>query len=254
MTRKDFSNGFDTLLNSYAHTAGFGNDSSILDIRVDEYEKSQYLTLVQEELVTSLYNGKNSLGEGFEQTEELRRYLASLVVEARLSPLNDPLARPIGIAGDNSYFFILPDGSNNLKPPVWYITYEAVKVTGKTCDSGDLEVVPVRQDEYHRIKKNPFRGPNDRRALRLDLSDFDLGNIVEIVCKYPIDKYYLRYLRKPQPIVLIDLTDGESIEKVTDATECELPESLHQRILEMAVLRCLQSKGVKVSGRTTNSE
>jgi hypothetical protein len=248
MTREDFSNGFDTLLNSYAHTAVYGSDTSMQDIRVDEYEKSQYLTLAQEELVISLYNGKNSFGEGFEQTEELRRYLASLVVETMLDPVVDPLIRPTGVAGDDSYFFVLPDGRGG-RYGVWFIIYEAVKVTGKTCDSGELEVVPIRHDEYHKVKKNPFRGANDRRALRLDFSDLDLGELIEIVCKYTVNKYHLRYLRKPTPIVLTGLIDGETINGVFDPTNCELPDSLHQKILEMAVLRCLQSKGIGVASQ-----
>ncbi len=50
--------------------------------------------------------------------------------------------------------------------------------------------------------------------------------------------YTLRYVKKPKPIILEDLTnygDNLSIEGETDATECELPVETHQELLERAV-------------------
>jgi hypothetical protein len=115
-----------------------------------------------------------------------------------------------------------------------------VDITDGKCEGHtSLEVIPVRQDEYHRIKKNPFRGANGRRALRLDLSD----GVIEIVSKYAVSQYYLRYLRKIKPIILTDLGSENSIRGISSATECELPESLHQMILERAVAAALQSRG-----------
>ena len=96
---------------------------------------------------------------------------------------------------------------------------------------------------YHKIKKNPFRGANFRRTLRLDLSD----NNVEIVSKYEVTKYYVRYLRKLKPIILVDLPNELTIGGLGVATESEIHESLHQRMLEMAVQRALQSKGININ-------
>ena len=48
-------------------------------LEFDEYEKSVFLTKAQEELVISIYDGKNLSGESFENTEEARRSLSSLV-------------------------------------------------------------------------------------------------------------------------------------------------------------------------------
>ena len=241
MTNEDFSNGFDTLLNSYSTVAEFGSDTSSRDIRLDEYEKSQFLTMAQDGVITDLYNGRNPLGEGFEETEQLRRYLSNLVREDLLEPIDDPSGMAIGIS-NNSTFFSLP-------PDLMYITYEAVKLSVGKCDGmKDIEVVPIRQDEYHRIKKNPFRGANDRRALRLDLAD----GIVEIVCKkgFEVQSYYVRYLVKVNPIILINLSDGQTINDESQAMECSLPEILHQRVLERAVQMALQSRGYKVPQAT----
>lgn len=239
MTNEDFSNGFDTLLNSYSTVAEFGSDTSSRDIRLDEYEKSQFLTMAQDGVITDLYNGRNPLGESFEETEQLRRYLSNLVREDSLEPIKNSSGTLIGISSSSTFFSLPTD--------LMYITYEAVKLSSGKCDGlTNIEVVPVRQDEYHRIKKNPFRGPTDRRALRLDLAD----GVVEIVCKYPVESYYLRYLVKVNPIILINLTDGQTINDESMAMECELPEVLHQRILERAVLMALQSRGYRVPQST----
>ena len=223
MTAPEFSSGFDTLLDSFAHSAAFGKDSSLQDMRVDEYEKSVFLTKSQEEQALSLYSGRNSSGNSFDETEELRRYLSDLIEEAELSPLSSTSGKPIGI-DSSSKFFTLPEN-------LWFITYESVIISDGKCENTTtLDVVPVRQDEYHRIKRNPFRGANDRRALRLDLSE----NNVEIVSKYNVTQYYIRYLRRLKPIIVAPL-DDQSIEGISTVTECELPVFLHQRILERAV-------------------
>jgi hypothetical protein len=121
MTRENFSNGFDTLLNSFANTIQFGEPNAKIDIAVDEYEKSLFLTQAQEEEVLSLYNGKNTDKESFESTEELRRYLAPLIEEAELSPITTSNGKFLGLES-NSKFFTLPEN-------LWFITFERVLIT-----------------------------------------------------------------------------------------------------------------------------
>lgn len=232
MQTNDFSSQFDVLLNSYAVAARFGSTDNPGTIELDEYEKSLLLTKSQEDLVIELYSGRNLIGTSFEETEEMRRYLSKLVKEAKLEPITTSNNKPLGI-DSNSKFFTLP-------VDLWFITYESVWISDGKCESmKTMDVYPVTQDEYHKIKRNPFRGANSRRSLRLDLSD----GIVEIVSKYTVTEYYLRYLRKLQPIVLVNLDDEQSIEGVSTVSECELPEILHQRILDRAIQLALQSRG-----------
>lgn len=232
MTVEEFSNSFSTLISSYMRFKDYDAKENLDSIEFDEYEKSLFLTKAQEEFVVSLYNGKNPYKDSFESTEEMRRYLAPLVMEVLLNPIATTNGMPLGV-DSKSKFFTLPDD-------LWFITYESVKLDNAKCeDMSNQDVYPVRQDEYHKIKKNPFRGANDRRALRLDLSE---GN-VEIVSKYNVTQYYLRYLKKVNPIILVDLPNDLHIEGRNKKSECELHESLHQRILEMAVMLALQSKG-----------
>lgn len=244
MTSKEFSDGFDVLLNSYGSKWQFGTQSSVSEIVLDEYEKSLFLTKSQEKLVTTLYNGKNSFGESFESTEEMRRYLSNIVEESQVNPIVTTSGMPLGV-DSSSKFFTLPED-------LWFITYESVTISDGECDSKTtLDVMPVTQDEYHKIKRNPFRGANKRRALRLDLSD----GVVEIVSNYTISKYYVRYLRKPYPIILEVLPDGLTIDEKTSPkstdSPCELHEALHQKILEGAVMMALQSRyGSSASSKT----
>lgn len=232
MTREEFSNGFDALLNSYSDVARFGEESTRQSIALDEYEKSLCLTKAQEEIVTSLYNGKNPYGDSFESTEEMRRYLSNLVAEKYLKPITNTSGTPLGLT-TTSTFFTLPED-------LWFITLESVILDNGKCGGETyIKVYPTKQDEYQNIKDNPFRGANDRRALRLDLSE---GN-VEIICKYLITRYYIRYIKKVPPIILTDLPDNLTIEGKREASNCILHEALHQKILDRAVQIALQSKG-----------
>lgn len=226
MTNEEFSNEFDTLINSNSTIKPFGIDSMLLEF--DEYEKSMFLTKAQESVVIALYNG-NLIGSSFEKTEELRRYLSSLV--KTYSTTEEVEGE--GLTRD-SHFFSIPEDT-------WFITYEAVTSQDDKlgCAKGSImEVVPVTQDELHKTKENPFRKPNKRRVLRLDTE----GTLVELISAFDIAKYQMRYLSKPEPIILIDLPDGLSINGETKQTECKLNPAIHRVILEMAVSLALKSR------------
>lgn len=239
MTTSEFSDAFDILLNSFNAQTQYGEQSSQREVVLDEYEKSVFLTQAQEEVVINFYNGRNSYGESFESTEELRRYLDSLV-ETKLYTKADAIAIVDAIS-DNSLFFQLP---NDLA----FITYEQVTFDDTTlgCYNGQTaDVYPVTQDEYNRIIRNPFRGPTKRRVLRIDTGD----NNVELISKFNISKYLIKYLAKPSPIILIDLTDsGLNINGESKETECKLNEILHNTILRRAVQLALTSKTINTKG------
>lgn len=237
MTTKEFSDMFDTLLNSYSLQTGFGDTNSLREVVLDEYEKSVFLTRAQEQLIISYYSGNNSNGESFENTEEIRRYLSSLIKTAEISPSNDSSYKKLTA---KSQLFTLPND-------VWFITYESASLgsNSDTClNEKKLDVVPVRQDYFHRVNRNPFRGPSERRALRLDIE----GKRVELVSDYTINKYLIRYIVKPSPIILTDL-EGVSIDGVSTEQTCALEESLHKTILDLAVRLALQSRGINLEKR-----
>lgn len=227
MTTEEFSNEFDILLNSYS-------PKDQQSINVDEYEKSVFLTKAQEDLIISVYNGKNSTYESFEQTEEIRRYLSNIVKTIEATRYDNT---SVWITS-NSYLYDIPKD-------LWFITYEyAILNDSKLPCKQNINalVIPVTQDEFYRVYNNPFKGPSNKRVLRLD-SD---NNIIELISKYNIDKYVIRYISKPTPIILEDLTEDLSINGESKKTECILNTSLHRKILDRAVLLALTSKNKSV--------
>ena len=235
MTTQEFSTTFDTLLNSYDTAPQFGEQASKREIVLDEYEKSVCLTRAQEEVVVNLYNGKNPYGDSFESTEETRRYLEGLV-KTKVYEAEEQIDG-IGVSA-NSVFYKLPSD-------IAFITMEQITYGDESlgCYNGsDATVYPVTQDEYSRIKNNPFRGPTRYKAVRLDYGN----SIVELISKYKIDTYLIRYLARPRPIILEDLPNGLTIEGEINRSECELNPILHDTILERAVRIALQAKGISV--------
>ena len=195
-----------------------------------EYEKSVFLTREQEADIVMLYKG--SLGQSFEETEELTHYLSGLVRQEECSQADGCQDR---ISSDSTVF-ALPDD-------LLFRTLEICRIDVPGCGIQDAVVVPVTQDEYWRTKRDPFKGPNGNRVLRLSFGDTGaFGDNVystqysEIISKYPVSSYIVRYVRKPSPIILVDLSEeGKTINGQTGPLTCELPEALHQTILTGAV-------------------
>lgn len=213
MSNPELSNEFDLQYNNIMSNQAPG---------LDPYEKSVYFTLAQEQLGLTYYNGKNTYGESFEKTEEIRRYLSKMVKTATLTP--DEYSDCIT---ENSTVFTLPEN-------LWFITYEYVTLEQNqgTCASGKrVQVVPVTQDDLYRTLENPFKNIGLRRALRLDIEN----NQVEIVSKYKIASYTIRYLEQFPPIILEDLDPGTTIDGLSCAVECTLPKELHRTLIELAV-------------------
>ena len=222
MTNKEFSDGFSTLLNSFGITP---------NITLDEYEKSTFLTNAQEQLIIDIYSGRNIIyGKSFEQTEEIRRYLSNLVETYETST---KVTGKLGLSKDSVFFEIPQD--------TWFITYEVafLKDSRLGCLDGiEASVVPLPQDDLYRAKDNPFRGPSKDRVLRLDIK----SDLAELISKYNVDKYLMRYISQPTPIILVDLPDGLSINGVSTVSECELNPVVHRAILERAVQLAIISK------------
>ena len=228
MTTEEFSNEFDTLVDAYSQTLPFGTSQD--PPYFNEYEKSVFLTKAQEQIVLMYYSTSMG-GDSFETTEEVRRYLDQLVKTEILINTSD-VPKSIYDSFKHSIYQLPSD--------LWFIVYEQVKYAGNenNCINGFVaEIIPITHDSYYRTIQNPFRGPSRKRVLRLD-SGF---NTVELVSKYDIERYQLRYLAKPNPIILTDLKDL-TIEGKNTRQECLLTQSLHRKILELGVQLALQSR------------
>lgn len=236
ITPEELSGRFDVLLNSYSQKAATGDSSSRVDINLDEYEKSVYLTKAQEEVVVNLYNGKNIYGDSFESTEEIRRYLDALVVTKTYNENEAIDALEPTSDLENTKVFPLPEN-------IAFITLEKVTYSGEegkcSLDGYSAKVYPITHDTYNTIKDNPFRGPTKYKALRLDYGE----NKVEIISKFPIKEYYIKYLKRPNPIILVDLTDENlQIDGKSEVQDLTLNPLLYETILQRAVALAVASR------------
>lgn len=228
MTNQEFSNEFDILYNNIASNQAPG---------LDEYEKSVFLTTAQEGLVLELISGNNPLGDSFEKTEEVRRYLNDIVKTTEMTKYEG--SDIIKLTNKSTLY--------NIPEDLWYTTYETVKLQDanlKCTSYENIEVVPVTQDEFSRIIKNPFRKPSANRVLRLDVD-----GKVELVSDYNIQSYTVRYIKRLEPIILDDLPNGLTIKGKSKETNCKLNPALHDAILARAVKLAKASMGLLESGR-----
>ncbi len=228
MTNNEFSDEFDLLVDSYKRLGKY-NDQPLPDVLIfDEYEKSVFLTAAQEDFVRMLYSGKNMVGESFEKTEEARRGLAPLVKEVSLTAQTSTSATLIS---GNSYKYELPQEA-------WLIVYEQAVLSGI---SEPAMVLPVTHDDYYKLSKNPFKQPSKYKVFRLDIHN----NICEIISIFAVESYFIRYIVKPPPIVLVGL-DNSSVNGVTVECRCSLNPIVHRDILKLAVQKALERYSMNV--------
>jgi hypothetical protein len=93
-------------------------------------------------------------------------------------------------------------------------------------------VSPTTNNELNIIRNNPFRGPSDRKLLRLYHS-----NTIKLYGPLSGDlyEYNIHYIPKLEPIILTDLDYDLTIGGLNIETPCSVPECLHNLILNRAV-------------------
>jgi hypothetical protein len=229
MTTEEFSNEFDILLNSYLHKYNFGE---VDKLAFDEYEKSVYLTKAQRIYIE---------GINFEKDEQARRTLEKLVVQDSLSVVAGGNVNSAN--ADISTETVFYQSPTNLMK----IVYEVLNITISDITK-DINVVPIRTDEYHIQKNNPFKKPKSyglgAGAWRLDYGG-EVVSTLEIVPppNVTINSYKVRYIKQPSPILLEDFSNNDvSIEGQNSSATCLLNDSCHYKILEIAVELALQDR------------
>ena len=216
MTCEEFSLEFDLLYNNIMSNKAPG---------LSEYEKSLFLTQAQESIVLDIYSGK--YGDSFERTEETTSYLNQLLKQRTYDSGEFTEGNKLDT---RSIFVTLPED-------IWFKTGETAYIIDDSykCNVDGLRevmVFPVTQDTLVRTKRSPFRGPNERRILRLDSGK----NQVELISNYEIHSYTVRYLSRPEPIILVQLPQGLTIGGKSSPQTCLLNTAIHKAILSKAVL------------------
>lgn len=139
------------------------------------------------------------------------------------------------VSGFSTPLFDMRENTKSVTLPskLMYAINEMVEVT-RNDKKILLQVIPVKFDEYSRLMCKPYKRPLKYQAWRL--TNNDVVNKADIVVG-PSDiltKYTIRYVRRPNPIIVSNL-DGLTIEGKSTATECELDPILHEEILQRAV-------------------
>lgn len=220
MDVQELSNLFDTLLQPSIVKDNFGEQNTLA---FDEYEKSIFLTKAQEQIVLELY-------QELEQSEENRKYLSNLIKTGNYVPIGEQ---------DNTLINnIFKSYKVEIENSVLFMIYEQCTLSDENnCINGRIvSVVPTIHDDLDKVLKNPFKFPNNRKVIRLD---FD--NKIELISKYNISNYKVRYLKKPNPIILVKLEDL-NIDKKQEVSNGETNPILHERIVQRAVQLAVQSK------------
>lgn len=222
MNIQEFSNSFDTLLQPYIAKESFSEQNNLA---FDEYEKSIFLTKAQEQIVLELY-------QELEQSEEVRKYLSNLIKTDNYVPVGEQDETLI----NNNFKSYKVEISND----ILFMIYEQCTLSDENncINNKVVSVVPTIHDNLDKVLKNPFKSPNNRKVIRLD---FD--NKIELISKYNISNYKVRYLKKPNPIILVELEDNLSINNGdTQVSNGETNPILHERIVQRAVQLAVQSK------------
>lgn len=220
MDVQELSNLFDTLLQPYITKDVSGEQNTLA---FDEYEKSIFLTKAQEQIVLELY-------QELEQSEENRKYLSNLIKTGNYVPVGEQDETLINNTF-KSYKVEIEDS-------VLFMIYEQCTLSDENnCINGRIvSVVPTIHDDLDKVLKNPFKSPNSRKVIRLD---FD--NKIELISKYNVSNYKIRYLKRPNPIILVKLEDL-NIDKKQEVSNGETNPILHERIVQRAVQLAVQSK------------
>lgn len=222
MNVQEFSNSFDTLLQPYIAKESFSEQNNLA---FDEYEKSIFLTKAQEQIVLELY-------QELEQSEEVRKYLSNLIKTDNYVPIGE---QDESLINDNFKSYKV-----EISNDILFMIYEQCTLSDENnCINNKIvSVVPTIHDDLDKVLKNPFKSPNSRKVIRLD---FD--NKIELISKYNISNYKVRYLKKPNPIILVALEDNLSINNGdTKVSNGETNPILHERIVQRAVQLAVQSK------------
>jgi hypothetical protein len=209
---------------------------------MNEYEKSVFLTKAQNQLVTEYFNNRvDQVGGGFDGSQKRQYDFSSLIKTAELEALSSEDLGTFKKIDKRSLCYLFPQE--------YFLAVNEIL----SDDRYQYNVMPLSYDEYARLMLKPYAYPVKKGAWRLITGKMPVYEgepgeeelvgyqpIVEIVGNFGDNLVYtLRYIKKPAPIVLVNLEvegyEDLEIDGVDTVSQCELPEETHQEILERAV-------------------
>lgn len=215
MTTQEFSSEFDLLYNNISSNQSPG---------LTEYEKGVFLTKAQDEIIKNYFTnvqGGNKYQHGIEDSEKRYADFSALLSVATLDPLTNATS-----FDQRGITFKLPDGTNGFPKTMIVITetFRTAKEENATTLTS-YQVVPLKFEEYMRLMSKPSSDPLKKQVWKIMGNNTTGNGSIEIVPHWKdkdnkTNKLILKYIRKPYPIILEDLTpQGLSIEG------CQVPYS-----------------------------
>ena len=262
MTNEEFSNAFDTLLNSYNNKVQFGDTSSRGDVNLDEYEKSLFLTQAQDAILKE-YFGMEGRTISIDDASRRQMDFSNLIEVSKINLKGNTVADATGI-DYRSIFIKVPGGIPDKSKQVLFILNESLTVAGTVAGSPkkQYQILPLSYTEYTRLMSRAYQYPLKRQCWRL-INKTDTGTeytkTVELILNSAIPHgsdtelnaidYKIRYVRRPKPIILEGVTEANlQLEGYTEETECELDPIIHQDILNKAFQLAIVSKSAATQG------
>jgi hypothetical protein len=225
MTASEFSNEFDIGYNNLV-----SNGSPALDL----WQKSVFLTRAQEEIVKNYLNPYSNIKQvGVDGSPKRQIDLYSLITVKKLSDGDITLAS--GATIDERGILI------NFPTDIVQILNEFATIVFNTATI-KTTVIPISYLEYSRLLVKPYKEPLKNHSWRL-MHSIDGSIVPEIIIKSnsTLSDYSIRYIRKPYPIILTDLSeygvtiDGETSPLSVDGQVCELDVNVHSEVLNRAI-------------------
>lgn len=164
---------------------------------------------------------------------------AGFNVTITLTSLIAPVGTPTDMLGPEAPNLV--DRGYDIRGIIYRLPIDLLFIVNESAVVGTniRQVVPLRFDEYSRLMSKPYKEPLKYQIWRL-ISDNDSTIKVELIPHSGdnLSEYKIRYVRRPAPIILTDLTsvyDGLTINDESVVTQCELNPTVHRAILDRAV-------------------
>lgn len=236
---------FDVLYNNIASNNAPG---------LNEYEKSVFLTKAQDEIVKNyFYPEGNPKQKGYDDTPKRQIDFSMLTVHGTGTYSGQ------GEVDPRAYSFMLPND-------IMFIVNESIQFANFTAQNPEIlgirQVLPLSYAEYTTLMSKPFKEPLKYQAWRLNIGNesvtvnttttiHTLADIIitsadksEFIGSATLPstkmKYVIRYVKRPDPIILVDLTPsvfGENlyIHGQQNHMPCKLDPAIHEEIVQRAV-------------------
>ena len=255
MTLAEMSNEFDVLFNNIMSNQAPG---------IDEYEKSLFLTKAQSEIVKAYFDPRgNKFQEGFDNGEKRQYDFSTIIKNLALQPIQS--GGKIFPFHPGAWLYYFP-------ADVFLILNEQIREYDTTTGTEvqlTYNVLPIDYNQYAMKMSKPYKFPPKNVAWRIitnhTISSGTVSSICELIGRFRNNyghyqiggqtithpTYFMRYVKKPNPIILVDLSDAYgnlSIDGhnghypddpianyVTGGVNCELPPELHAEIVQRAV-------------------